>query len=297
MTNDPRALRTDADAAPWAVIELMTYFGKKKHRKQFREDVLGILAAIDFVQKPPSPMFDDDPDFAERIYDRTVKTSPLNVPPGCHDDDIVMINARSGRLKRIFSVLGTLRGMREQAPALNEVLTGFGDVSRISQARQDNDCSIISTAIACRISYAEAARALRSRGKKDHRGMMTTDILEALDDLGFEHRRLPLGYYLEKLAGHTPHAEHLTTSHVEKFPEVFSNPADRRQIWFTRGHVFTFTGKVEDASPCRKTHVNCVFDVFPKGQHPPRAESMYRDCYLPGLQVTPFARAASTRKG
>ena len=149
-------------------------------------------------------------------------------------------------------------------------------------AVDDNDCTIVSVAIVCNVSYNAARNALNAFD------LLNVRFLEVLPDvlrsLGFDCRKLHPGYYLEKINNLGHRVKFLQQNHVQRFPDVFADPADHRQLWKVAGHVFAFTGKVEDHCNNGRLFTFGIYDVFPLGEAPPKDESVYID-YSPDKEL------------
>ena len=142
--------------------------------------------------------------------------------------------------------------------------------------RRRNDGAVVAVAIACNISYNRSMEALRKAGRSDNKRADERMIKTALGCLGFECRVLGAEFYIEKLSRQRHAFGCLRYTHTLRFPDLFSECADCRQIWFDdKGHVAAFTGKIEGTPLCGTGHIPFVWDVFLKGTKPPRDESVY----------------------
>ena len=142
-------------------------------------------------------------------------------------------------------------------------------------AVDDNDCTIVSVAIICNVSYNAARNALNAFDLLNVRFLNV--LPDVLRSLGFDCRRLAPRYYLEKINNLGHRVKFLQQNHFWRYPDVFADPADHRQLWCMYTHVFAFTGKMEDHCDRGRLHALCIYDVFPLGESPPKDESVYID--------------------
>ena len=241
-----------------------------------------VLFAVKHIQESATPIFADLPSFCERVSDVMLEQNP--VPKSPHEGSFGS-HMMSHRDSLANSVIKHMVGQMASERVLDEPLSGFADIKEHSAARQVRDCAVVALAITCNTSYRKAEGVLREVGRVDHDGTHIKHTRAAIRALGYEFRELPMSYYLGKLTARGNPAKYLQPAHVMRFPDVFTDSVNHRQIWFTPQHMFAFTGKVEDPRPEARCKVREVFDVFPMGQVPPRDESAYKGCYIFGQTV------------
>lgn len=115
------------------------------------------------------------------------------------------------------------------------------------------DCSVISAAIAGRVSYKVAHAALKAQGRKDRGGAYTFQSVEALQSLGCTVERLQFGPQ--------PNGNGWTAASIgRRFPRGY-------YLVTFRGHIAAMVnGKLEDWTAGRRHKVLGVYKVtVPRG--------------------------------
>jgi len=135
----------------------------------------------------------------------------------------------------------------------------YAKIKRSRLAKNDNNnCSVIATSIACRVSYFKAHAACASSGRKDGHGLSNEGVLLAAERLGCE------------LAPVTNrNGKPLLQKNGSKFtPKTISKRLKSGYfLCFVHSHVFSVVnGQVEDWTNNRAHHIYEVWRVsVPKG--------------------------------
>lgn len=127
--------------------------------------------------------------------------------------------------------------------------------------RESNDCSVISTALACGIPYDEAHAMLAAAGRKDGKGLQTFAQLKAIQDAGFRYAEVHRRDFIEQY----PKAHHVlknvTTHHPERFNSVWADGSN--YLLFSRGHVSAVVdGQLIDWAARRQLKVISIYRVW-----------------------------------
>jgi len=122
-----------------------------------------------------------------------------------------------------------------------------------AQINDRNDCSVVSIALACRVSYKEAHLECWEHGRKNRHGMLTPDILEVARDLGF----------------HVIPVARMVQSNGSKYtPKTIGQKLKAGYyLVFCRGHVFTvINGAVHDWTQGREHHITSAYKIVRKSK-------------------------------
>ena len=259
----------------------VTYGGRvtKRDTANFTEFVKRVMSGVRTVQKS-SPMDNMESDaFVDRV--RAAMPSPNGKVPSylMHDYNEQYVGVS----------LQLLHTRHIHAPALDKPASCYAEIADARKSGTTNDCGIVALALVSGVSYNDARAMLSSVGKPDRLGTNTGLMSRALQKLGYDNRVLNLDYYLEKINDAHGCARYLCSAHVKRYPEIFADKSDHRQLWFVPNpsHIFAFTGgaTVDDFAPNSRKRVYRVMDVFPMGEHPPKDESMYRGRVLPASRI------------
>jgi hypothetical protein len=99
-----------------------------------------------------------------------------------------------------------------------------------------NDCTVVATAAACGVTYAEAHAALASFGREKGRGLTTKAMLNAIKSLGKSVEFIPSKKFISLYPkGHRDVLKHVTTHHPERFNDVWAD--GKSYLIFTIDHV------------------------------------------------------------
>ena len=168
----------------------------------------------------------------------------------------------------VFSVLNRLQPIDDPRLNPDAAVKTYKSIESAPTRTQKRDCSIIALAIACKVSYKKAAEALRKAGKPDNVGAPTFQILEGIQNLGYQYKRISMRHYIDQYPKCERFLKSVTPTHVERFPEAFADERDHNQVWITTNHVMAFTGSVEDWSKKRALRAIWIYDVFLPGEQP-----------------------------
>ena len=119
--------------------------------------------------------------------------------------------------------------------------------------REDNDCTVITTAVVCGISYAEAHAALSAKGRVRGRGFSQVKYHEAIREHGNIIERIQL--------------KSKTIRTVER--ELAENWGGCKVMINVRRHVLAWNGeRIVDWTAGRQHRIISAFVVYPQGTKP-----------------------------
>jgi len=132
---------------------------------------------------------------------------------------------------------------------------------------EKNDCSVKAVALACGVEYEVAHRVLASHGRRKGHGAYTTDILKAVDDLGFKPQRIFNQDFIDQYPkGHRDVLRSVTTHHPARFNDVWAD--GNTYMMFTRSHVLTvINGVNHDWTNGRAMRVISVYKITKKEEN------------------------------
>lgn len=126
-----------------------------------------------------------------------------------------------------------------------------------------NDCTVVASAIACGVTYAEAHKALEKFGRKKGKGVSIMKMVTAIkEELGFFVKLVPASEFISRYPkGHRDVLKHVTTHHPERFNDVWAD--GNTYIFFTTDHVAAVVNGVNhDWTKGRAKRVQAIFRVF-----------------------------------
>jgi hypothetical protein len=127
-------------------------------------------------------------------------------------------------------------------------------------AKGNNDCSIISTALATGISYEESHDLYKSVGRRDGHGVSCIQISSAINKLYKKHKVKSKYYYTEDMKPlyENIHAKTLTFNNIAKVLDK-----EKKYIIIGVAHMVAFTdGRIADWSEGTKQKVVDIYEIL-----------------------------------
>lgn len=136
--------------------------------------------------------------------------------------------------------------------------------SATAEHNESNDCAVIAIAATTGSTYAEAHKALRLAGRTARKGVLRSQIFEALSLLGYAAVSKRSCEFIMRYPSSHQILKNVTTHHPERFNKVWADGSN--YLLFTKGHVAGVVNGVNaDWTKGRANRVIGIFEVIRNG--------------------------------